>query len=144
MTYQFNVTAMKDELANGVTMDELAKAMTKALNEAQKQYEAEETKRKEVEAQKERESRLAKARADIKSDFITYMKLMMPEISQLCDEEDWADLDKILDQSLSELESCLKMVLPLLSLESKASKPKPIGKGSEDALTRFLRDNGLM
>ena len=144
MTYQFNVTALKDELANGVSMDELAKAMTKALNEAQKQYEAEEAKRKEVAAQKERESRLAKARADIKSDFITYMKLVMPELSQLCSDKDWADLDKILDNSIYELENCFEVLVQLMNLNPKASKPKSIGKGSEDALTRFLRDNGLM
>jgi hypothetical protein len=144
MTFNFNVTAMKNELASGVSMDELAKAMTDALNEAQKQYEAEETKRKEVEAQKERESRLAKARADIKSDFITYMKLMMPELVQRCSDEDWKELDLILDQSLNELEICFEVILPLLNLKPMANKPKPIGKGSEDALTRFLRDNGLM
>lgn len=148
MSFNFNVTDVKNELAKGVSAESLAEAFSNALNEAQKQYEAEEAKRKEAEAQKERENKLAKARADIKASFIAYMKLAMPELCQICDEEDWKDLDLILNQSFNELENCFKMVLPLLNLESKVSKPKSTSKsldqGSTDALTRFLRENGLM
>ena len=77
------------------------------------------------------------------------MKLAMPELTQICDEEDWKDLDLILDQSFSELENCFKMVLPLLNLGSKVSKIKPTSdivykKPDNDALIRFLRENGLM
>ena len=149
MSFNFNVDAMKNELANGVSMDELAKAMTDALNEAQKQYDAEEAYRKEAEAQKAKEQELKNVRESIKSSFIAYMKLAMPELYQICDEEDWKELDLILDQSFNELENCFKMVLPLLNLESKVSKAKPTSnavykKPDTDALNRFLRDNGLM
>lgn len=149
MSFNFNVDAMKSELANGVSMDELAKAMTDALNKAQKEYEAEEAKRKEAEAQKAKEQELKNAREAIKTSFIAYMKLAMPELTQICDADDWKDLDLILDQSFSELENCFKMVLPLLNLESKVTNFKPTSnavykKPDNDALTRFLRENGLM
>lgn len=145
----FNVVDVKKELAKGVSAESLAEAFSNTLNEAQKQYEAEEAKRKEVKAQKEREEKLAKARADIKAGFVAYMKLAMPELYQICDEEDWKELDLVLDQSFKELENCFKMVLPLLNLESKANKPKSAAdtvykKPDNDALTRFLRENGLM
>ena len=149
MSFNFNVDAMKSELANGVSMDELAKAMTDALNKAQKEYEAEEAKRKEAEAQKAKEQELKNVRESIKSSFIAYMKLAMPELYQICDEKDWKELDLMLDQSFNELENCFKMVLPLLNLESKVSKIKPTPdttykKPDTDALNRFLRENGLM
>lgn len=144
MSFNFSVTDMKNELAKGVTMDELAKAMTDALNEAQKQYNAEEAWRKEVEAQKERESKLAKARMDVTDAFYRYMKLAMPELNAVCDDEDWKELSGILDQQFTELEAYFKVIAPLLGLsESTEKENKSNVDVPSDAITRFLFENGL-
>lgn len=146
MSFNFNVTDMKNELAKGVTMDELAKAMTDALNEAQKQYNAEEAKRKEVEAQKEREAELAKARMGVKDAYCRYMKLAMPGLCDICDAEDWKELNVILDQSFTELENCFKMVAPLLALSNNKSTicENKTGVSTHNSILEdFLKANGL-
>lgn len=146
MSFNFNVTDMKNELAKGVTMDELAKAMTDALNEAQKQYNAEEAKRKEAEAQKERESKLAKARMDVKDAYCRYMKLAMPELCDICDAEDWKELDVILEQNFIELENCFKMIAPLLNFSSNKDaicENKAGVSARNSILEDFLKANGL-
>lgn len=147
MSFNFNVADMKNELAKGVTMDELAKAMSDALNEAQKQYNAEEAKRKEAEAQKERESKLAKARMEVMDAFCRYMKLAMPaELRDFCDDEDWEDLNTLLNEGFAELESYFKAVIPWLT--SSSNKNTIIYRDKADVSTSnvledFLKANGL-
>lgn len=141
MSFNFNITDMKNELAKGVTMDELAKAMTDALNEAQKQYDAEEAKRKESEAQKEKESKLAKARTEVMDAVFRYMKLAMPDLCDICNDEDWSELRLMLNQGFSELESCLNMVAPLLSCFS--DKGTTCKNRTSNILDDFLKANGL-
>jgi regulator of protease activity HflC (stomatin/prohibitin superfamily) len=147
MSY-FNVAAMKNELANGVSMDELAKAMTDALNEAQKQYEAEEAKRKEAEAQKEKETAITKARADVYLAYRKYLELTMPALSEICDEDDWADLEKTMSGILNEMEDAFKMLVPMMSLAKKTEKnvcyTHTQAPDKNDVLADFLRSNGLL
>jgi hypothetical protein len=146
MTFNFNVTAMKNELASGVSMDELAKAMTDALNEAQKQYEAEETKRKEVEAQKEKEAAMAKARADVCASTRKYLELAIPALTETCDESDWADLEQTVFDALTEMETAFKVLMPMITMakgEAKSVTKTPCVPAKDDALTTFLKSNGL-
>ena len=146
MSY-FNVAAMKNELANGVTMDELAKAMTDALNEAQKQYEAEVAKQKELESKREKEAAVAKARADIYLAYRKYLELTMPALTERCDEDDWADLEKTLSEFLNEMEAAFKMLLPMMSLTEKnvcRTHTPATAPAKNDALTDFLKSNGLL
>ena len=122
----FDVNTLKSQLASGASPEDIAKALSDALNQAQKEYEAETQKTT-------KEKALAEARANLSSAFREYLILAVPDLSALCNEEDWKDLDKILTEYFEDMES---LIAPLFTTKTSSKK-------TDDAITKFLKENNL-
>lgn len=123
----FDVNTLKSQLANGTSPEDIAKALSDALNQAQKEYEAETQKAT-------KEKALAEARTNLSSALREYLNLAVPEITALCNEEDWKDLDKILAEYFEDMES---LIAPLFTMKTHSKK-------TDDAITKFLKENNLL
>ena len=123
----FDVNTLKSQLANGTSPEDIAKALSDALNQAQKEYEAETQKAT-------KEKALAEARANLSSALREYLNLAVPEVTTLCTEEDWKDLDKILAEYFEDMES---LMAPLFTTKTHIKK-------TNDPINKFLRENNLL
>ena len=123
---KFDVNTLKSQLANGTSPEDIAKALSDALNQAQKEYEAETQKTT-------KEKALAEARTNLSSALREYLNLAVPEVTALCDEKDWKDLDNILKEYFENIES---LMAPLFTMKTHSKK-------TDDAITKFLKENNL-
>ena len=123
----FDVNTLKSQLANGTSPEDIAKALSDALNQAQKEYEAETQKAT-------KEKALAEARTNLSSALREYLILAVPNLATLCDEEDWKDLDKILAEYFEDMES---LISPLFTMKTHSKK-------TDDAIAKFLKENNLL
>ena len=123
----FDVNTLKSQLANGTSPEDIAKALSDALNQAQKEYEAETQKTT-------KEKALAEARTNLSSAFREYLILAVPDLATLCAEEDWKDLDKILTEYFEDMES---LITPLFTMKTHSKK-------IDDPIDKFLRENNLL
>ena len=124
----FDVNTLKSQLANGVSPEDIAKALSDALNQAQKEHEAETQKAN-------KEKALAEARTNLSTALRTYLTLAFPEIVTLCTEEDWEDLEKLLEEYFEEMEN---LMVPLSAMKATTTA------NNDDAITNFLKENGLL
>lgn len=123
----FDVNTLKSQLANGTSPEDIAKALSDALNQAQKEYKAETQKAT-------KEKALAEARTNLSSALREYLILAVPDLAALCNEEDWKDLDKILAEYFEDMES---LIAPLFTTKTHSKK-------TDDAITKFLKENNLL
>ena len=123
----FEVNTLKSQLANGTSPEDIAKALSDALNQAQKEHEAETQKARQEKA-------LVEARTNLSAALRAYRGLAIPDIAAICTEEDWKDLDKLLEGYFGEMEN---LVIPLFAMQSTPKK-------TDDAITKFLKENNLL
>jgi len=138
----FDVNTIKTLLENGASVDSIAKEMTDALNQAQKEHEAEV-------AKKASEAKATKVRADLVEAMRNYFKTVCPELMNVCGKEDWDELDKLMLESMNELETCLRSIMPLLKATSTATTPT-LSRIKEPTVEKlspinsFLKEYGLL
>ena len=134
MNKYLNPEALAEALAAGQTADEIALAMSNALNEAVRAQKAEQEK-------KQKEAMIAEAENDVVAALRTWMELVFPGYKM-------SDADA---QSAREGLALLREdVVPMLALleasqPTKAVYPStPVKKPAADVLSQFLAENGLM
>lgn len=157
MNTYFDPEVIAEALAAGQSQEDIAAAMTKALNDAVAVRNTQLAKEKA-----EKEATVKTAEANLKVAMRNWLKAVMPaEVMNTLNEDAWENLDEVLEQSMAEVKTLMQQIvtlIPLLDqLDSKENRAKPplqtkstptckkgVNPDPVSILTAFLEDNKLL
>ena len=164
MNTYFNPEVIAEALAAGQSQEDIAAAMSKALNEAVAARNAQLAKEKAEREAKEKAAAVKEAEDNLKVAISSWLKLALPvEVMNTLPEHAWEDLDEIMDQSLAEVKTAMKQAGTLIAMFNQFNVPgevapktktplkvnttpvstKRAGSDPVSILNAFLADNGL-
>lgn len=164
MNTYFNPEVIAEALAAGQSQEDIAAAMSKALNDAVATRNAQLAKEKAEKEAKEKAATIKAAEDNLKVAMRDWLKVALPvEVMNTLDEGAWADLDEVMDYSLAEVKTAMQHAGTLISMLSQLDLPeeavletktplkvnstptraKRVGSDPVSILNAFLEDNGL-
>lgn len=137
----FNKEDIIARLMAGDTVDDIAQEITKALNDAQADYQAQQTEATKLEYGK----RILQSILDYMTTFHTDHPITKELVAEGITEEAARDAYKMLDQSVEMVDSFGRAIGSLESMFAKSPAPAQIKRDavSADPVGDFLRANGL-
>lgn len=164
MNTYFDPEVIAEALAAGQSQEDIAAAMTKALNDAVAVRNTQLAKEKAEKEAKEKATAVKAAEDNLKVAMRDWLKLALPvEVMNTLPERAWEDLDEIMDQSLAEVKTAMKQAGTLIAMFNQFNVPvegahetktplkvnttpvstKKVGSDPVSILSAFLEDNGL-